>query len=112
MTFKKYIDEIESKYEIFAIQEECNGRLIAMHRSFGYNEDDEEDATFIDVRSGKEVNTKNDYILYGDGDNVPTFIDSSQNVELKENSLLVTDRGGNRITLTLFVASIIPHPKE
>lgn len=113
MTFKEYIDKIQKKYTIFAIQEECNGRFIAMHRSFGYNGEDEEDATFTNVHTGEVVNTKNDYVLYGDpGDYLPTFIDSAQNVELKENSLLVTDRGGNRIELTLFVANIIPHPTE
>lgn len=100
MTFKEYIDGIQNK--IHSIDEHCNGRFICTHLSFGFNQDDSDDA---------DPQRKDDYILLGaDGNDTPTYIDSAQQIELKDNGICVTDRDDNRIELTFFAATIIPHP--
>ena len=102
MTFKEYIDGIQGNF--FCIEEHCNGRLVCMHLSFGFNEDDSEDA---------DPKIKDDYILYGtDGYDTPTYIDSAQQIELKNHLVCVTDRDGNKIELTFFAATVIPHPTK
>lgn len=102
MTFKEYIERIQGN--IFCIEEHFNKRLICKHLVFGFNQDDSEDV---------DPKTKDDYILFGtNGYDHPTYIDSAQQIELKENSVLVTDRDGNRIELTFRATTIIPHPAQ
>jgi len=98
MTFKEYIDAVEINHSIFTIEEHCNGRYVGMHMSFGFNEDD-------------ATQNENDYVLRGDGMDMAS-IDSDQQIELKPNdaSVYVEDRDGNKLSLTLFTASIIAHP--
>jgi len=100
MTFKEYINAIENTQSVFAIEEHCNGRYVGMHMSFGFNEDD-------------NTSNKNDYVLRGDGMDMAS-IDSDQQIELKPNdvSVYVEDRDGNKLSLTLFTASIIAHPVQ
>ena len=100
MTFKEYINAIETNHSIFTIEEHCNGRYVGMHMSFGFNEHD-------------ATQNENDYVLSGDGESLVS-IDSDQQIELKPNDVCVyvEDRDGNKLSLTLFTASIIPHPVQ
>jgi hypothetical protein len=100
MTFKEYINAIENTQSVFAIEEQCNGRYVGWHMSFGFNEHD-------------VTQNENDYVLRGDGGSLVS-IDSDQQIELKPNdvSVYVEDRDGNKLSLTLFTANIIPHPVQ
>jgi hypothetical protein len=114
MTFKEYLDSIQKTNQISLIEEWCNGKLIVTHTSFGFQEPiSDEDAIFI--VNGIEINTKDDYALYGNNyENVPTFIDAHQTVKVnpEKEGIFVTDRDGNKINLVFFFASPFPHPKE
>lgn len=112
MTFKEYLAAIQENNTIFCIEEYVDNKFVGHHMVFGFNEADE-DTTF--EKNGVLIDTKDDYVLYGaDGYSVPTFIDTAQKIELKNNdpSVYVTDRDGVRINLTFFVSSPIPHPTQ
>jgi hypothetical protein len=101
MTFKEYIDAVEINHSIYTIEEHCNGRYVGTHLSFGLNEHD-------------ATQNENDYVLRGADGLDMASIDSDQQIELKPNdaSVYVEDRDGNKLSLTLFTASIIPHPVQ
>ena len=101
MTFKEYIDAVEINHSIYTIEEHYNGRYVGMHMSFGFNEDD-------------NTSNKNDYVLRGRDGLDMASIDSDQQIELKPDdvSVYVVDRDGNKLSLTLFTASIIAHPVQ
>lgn len=108
MTFKEYFESI--KDSVFAIEEKCNGKIIGLHTTF-YILDDPD----------RSVDEKEEYPIWpvfvltyqntnAHPDDETVYINPNQNIEIKNDSILVDDTFNNRIELTFISKKVIPHP--
>jgi hypothetical protein len=94
MTFKEYFNKINIDNNVYVIEEWVNGSIVSTHIHFNF--DDEEENTFV---------------LGGiSWEDIPTFIDITQEVELNEESIEVVDKNNNKIELFFLKRFALSHP--